>query len=58
MNEVLANIFITKTIPTMFLITLMMQVLSYNVFSFGTLLFVQIIGIAMGTRAAPTIANI
>ena len=47
-----------QTIPTLFLITLMMQVLSYNVFAFGTLLFVQIIGIAMGTRSAPTIANI
>ena len=29
----------------------------FNVFSFGAMLFVQIIGIAMGTRAAPTIAN-
>ena len=47
-----------QTIPTPFLITLMTQVLSYNVFMFGTLMFVQLIGIAMGTRAAPTIANI
>ena len=47
-----------KTIPTRFLITLMMQVLSYNVFTFGTLLFIQLIGSAMGTRSAPTIANI
>ena len=47
-----------QTIPTMFLLSLMSQVLSYNIFSFGTLLFVQLIGIAMGTRAAPTIANI
>ena len=47
-----------QTIPTLFLINLMMQVLSYNVFVFGTLLFVQLIGIAMGTRSAPTIANI
>ena len=38
-------------------LSLLTQVLAY-VFSFGTLLFIQLIGIAMGTRAAPTIANI
>ena len=47
-----------QSIPTSFLINLLIQVLKFNVFSFGALLFVQIIGIAMGTRAAPTIANI
>ena len=47
-----------QSIPTAFLITLLLQVLQYNVFNFGMKLFIQLIGIAMGTRAAPTIANI
>ena len=38
-----------QTISTMFLITLLTQVLSFNVFMFGTLQFVQLIGIAVGT---------
>ena len=32
--------------------------LTMNIFKFDTKLFIQLIGIAMGTRSAPTIANI
>ena len=47
-----------KSVPTSFLTTLMMFILSFNVFRFDSKLFIQLIGIAMGTRSAPTIANI
>jgi hypothetical protein len=47
-----------KTVPTGLLITLLTLVLSLNMFEFGTRLFQQLIGTAMGTKVAPTFANI
>ena len=47
-----------QTIPTLFLITLLTLVLTWNIFEFGAKLFIQLIGTAMGTRVAPTYANI
>ena len=44
------------TVPTSFLITLLMLVLSCNVFTFNGVLFLQLFGVAMGTRVAPTFA--
>ena len=44
------------TVPTAFLITLLMLVLSCNVFTFNGTLFLQLFGVAMGTRVAPTFA--
>ena len=45
-----------QSVPTSFLITLMGLVLMWNIFEFDLRLFIQIIGTAMGTRAAPTFA--
>ena len=47
-----------KTIPTDFLIKLLRLVLESNVFEFNTEFWIQLLGTAMGTRAAPTYANI
>ena len=47
-----------QTISTMFLISLLTQVLKFNVFEFDLKLFIQKIGTAMGTRLAPVFANI
>ena len=47
-----------KSIPTAFLVTLMALVLMRNIFEFDGMLFMQLIGTAMGTRAAPTFANL
>ena len=47
-----------KTVPTIFLILLLEIVLSQNIFEFNNELFIQQIGTAMGTKCAPTYANI
>jgi hypothetical protein len=48
-----------KTIvPSEFLIILLTLVLKLNIFTFNTNLFIQKMGVAMGTRCAPTVANI
>lgn len=47
-----------QTIPTDFLVALLRLVLTLNIFEFNSELFKQILGTAMGTRAAPTYANI
>ena len=47
-----------KKIPTGFLTRLLEIVLRYNIFEFNQELFQQLIGTAMGTRAAPPYANI
>ena len=47
-----------KALPTSFLIELLGYVLKSNVFEFNGEYCLQIIGTAMGTRVAPTFANI
>ena len=47
-----------QNIPTGFLTRLLEIVLKYNIFEFNQELFQQLIGTAMGTRAAPPYANI
>jgi hypothetical protein len=47
-----------KAVPTSFLIELLTLVLTLNIFTFDSQLFIQLWGVAMGTRSAPTIANI
>jgi hypothetical protein len=47
-----------KTVPTTFLVTLLQQVLRLNIFEFDKKLYIQKFGTAMGTRAAPTYANL
>jgi hypothetical protein len=47
-----------KTVSTDTLIELLDHVLRLNIFLFNSDLFIQNIGTAMGTKAAPTIANI
>ena len=47
-----------QTISTLFLISLLTQVLKFNVFEFDLKLYIQRIGTAMGTRLAPCFANI
>ena len=47
-----------KTVPTEFLIRLLEIVLSQSVFEFNNELFIQQIGTVMGTKCAPTYANI
>ena len=46
------------TIPADFIIRLLELVLKYNIFEFNQELFLQMIGTAMGTRPAPSYANI
>ena len=47
-----------QSVTTLFLITLLTQVLKFNVFEFDLKLFAQKIGTAMGTRLAPAFANL
>ena len=47
-----------QTVTTLFLISILTQVLKFNIFEFNLLMFIQLIGTAMGTRVAPTFANI
>ena len=47
-----------KTVPTAFLITLLGMVLSCNILTFDNKFYWQEVGVAMGTRVAPTFANI
>ena len=47
-----------KTIPTDYLIKLLKIVMGSNIFKFDDQFWVQLIGTSMGTRAAPTYANI
>ena len=47
-----------KTIPTDFLIKLLRLVLQNNIFEFNKEFWLQLLGTAMGTRVAPTYANI
>ena len=46
------------TIPSEFILRLLDLVLKYNIFEFNQELFIQLIGTAMGTRPAPSYANI
>jgi len=45
-------------IPPEFILRLLELVLKYNIFEFNQELFLQMIGTAMGTRPAPSYANI
>ena len=47
-----------KNVPTIFLMRLMMLVLGANIFEFDNELWIQKYGTAIGTRAAPTLANL
>ena len=47
-----------KSMPASFILELLDLVLKYNIFEFDGELFQQIIGTAMGTRAAPNIADL
>ena len=47
-----------KTIPTEFYLKLLRLVLESNIFEFEREFFIQLLGTAMGTRVAPTYANI
>ena len=47
-----------KSIPSDFLLKLLDCVLKYNIFEFADELYIQRIGTAMGTRAAPNVADI
>jgi peptide-methionine (R)-S-oxide reductase len=47
-----------QQVPTNFLMTLLNLVLSLNIFTFNGNLYKQLWGVAMGTRCAPTVANI
>ena len=44
--------------PDSFILELLDLVLKYNIFEFDGELFLQLIGTAMGTRAAPNVADI
>ena len=44
--------------PTTFLVNLLQMILQFNTFEFDESFFQQLIGIAMGTVSAPSIANI
>jgi hypothetical protein len=46
------------SVPTCLLITLLTRMLSLNIFEFGTKLFQQLQGTAMGTKVTPIFANI
>ena len=45
-------------VPTEFLIKLLEIILKFNIFEFNSELFLQLIGTAMGTKPAPSYANI
>ena len=45
-------------VPTGFIIRLLELLLNNNIFEFNSELFLQLIGTAMGTRPAPSYANI
>ena len=47
-----------KTIPTEFILKLLKLVLESNIFEFDREFFIQLLGTAMGTRVAPTYANL
>jgi hypothetical protein len=47
-----------KTIATNTIIEMLDHVLKLNIFEFNSELYIQNVGTAMGTKAAPTIANI
>jgi hypothetical protein len=47
-----------KSVPTDFLANLLRLVLVWNIFEFDSKLFLQLMGTPMGTRVAPTFANI
>ena len=47
-----------KSIPSSYLVNLLELVLKNNIFEFDEELFIQLIGTAMGTRPAPSYANI
>ena len=47
-----------KTVPDSLILELLDLVLKYNIFEFDGELFLQLIGTAMGTRAAPNVADI
>ena len=46
------------SVPTEFLIRMLEIVLKHNIFEFNSELFVQLIGTAMGSRPAPSYANL
>ena len=46
----------TQDVPTAFLLSLVMLVLSCNLFVFDSVMFLQLFGVAMGTKVAPTFA--
>ena len=47
-----------KKVPTEFLVEMMRFVLENNIFEFNKKLYIQLIGTAIGTIAAPTLANL
>ena len=48
---------VDKSVPADFILELLDLVLKYNIFEFDGELFQQLVGTAMGTRAAPNIAD-
>ena len=49
---------VDKSVPADFILELLDLVLKYNIFEFDGELYQQLVGTAMGTRAAPNIADI
>ena len=49
---------INPKVPTEFIMRLLEIVLKHNVFEFNSELFIQLVGTAMGSRPAPSYANI
>ena len=47
-----------KSVPTEFLVKLLQLVMKWNLFEYDSELFLQLEGMAMGTKAAPNIADI
>ncbi len=47
-----------KSVPTKLLVELLTHVLEQNIFEFNSKIFRQLMGTAMGTRVAPTMANL
>ena len=48
----------TKEVPTEYIIRLLKIILKYNIFDFSNTTWQQIIGVSMGIKPAPSIANI
>ena len=47
-----------QTVPTDFIVKLLEMVLKWNIFTFDSQLYQQLIGFAMGTKCAPNVADL